>query len=41
MADRKTDAGAQRVVREITVDKNTGLVNGANFVDRHSAAKCM
>ena len=24
------------VVREITVDKNTGLVNGANFVERHS-----
>jgi choline dehydrogenase-like flavoprotein len=24
------------VVRELTVDKNTGLVNGANFVDRHS-----
>ncbi|MBZ5575751.1 MAG: GMC family oxidoreductase [Acidobacteriia bacterium] len=24
------------VVREVTVDKNTGLVNGANFVDRHS-----
>jgi choline dehydrogenase-like flavoprotein len=24
------------VVRDITVDKNTGLVNGANFVDRHS-----
>ena len=24
------------VVRELTVDKNTGLVDGANFVDRHS-----
>ena len=24
------------VVREITVDKNTGLVNGANFLDRRS-----
>jgi choline dehydrogenase-like flavoprotein len=24
------------VVRELTIDKNTGLVNGANFVDRHS-----
>ena len=24
------------VVREITVDKNTGLANGVNFVDRHS-----
>ena len=24
------------VVREITVDKKSGLVNGANFVDRHS-----
>jgi len=24
------------VVREITIDKNTGLVNGANFLDRHS-----
>lgn len=24
------------VVREITIDKNTGLANGAHFVDRHS-----
>ncbi len=24
------------VVRDITLDKNTGLVNGANFLDRHS-----
>lgn len=24
------------VVRDLTVDRNTGLVNGANFVDRHS-----
>ena len=24
------------IVREITVDKNTGLANGAHFVDRHS-----
>jgi choline dehydrogenase-like flavoprotein len=24
------------VVRNITLDRNTGLVNGANFVDRHS-----
>ena len=24
------------IVREITVDKNTGLVNGAHFVDRHT-----
>jgi len=24
------------VVRQLTVDKNTGLVNGADFVDRHS-----
>ena len=24
------------VVRDITVDKNTGLVNGAHFLDRHS-----
>lgn len=24
------------VVRELTVDRNTGLVNGAHFVDRHS-----
>ena len=24
------------VVREITVDKNTGLANGANFVERQS-----
>lgn len=25
------------VVREITVDKNTGLVSGVNFLDRHSS----
>ena len=25
------------VVRDITVDKNTGRVNGANFLDRHSS----
>lgn len=25
------------VVREITLDKNTGLANGANFLDRHSS----
>ena len=24
------------VVSEVTVDRNTGLVNGANFIDRHS-----
>jgi choline dehydrogenase-like flavoprotein len=24
------------VVRELTLDRKTGLVNGANFVDRHS-----
>jgi choline dehydrogenase-like flavoprotein len=24
------------VVRDVTVDKNTGLANGANFLDRHS-----
>lgn len=24
------------IVREITVDKNTGLANGAHFIDRHS-----
>jgi choline dehydrogenase-like flavoprotein len=24
------------VVRDITIDKNSGLVNGANFLDRHS-----
>ena len=35
-ATGKLTAVPNVVVRELTVDKNTGLVNGANFVDRHS-----
>ena len=35
-ATGKLTAVPNVVVREITVDKNTGLANGANFVDRHS-----
>ena len=35
-ATGKLEAVPNAVVREITVDKNTGLANGANFVDRHS-----
>ena len=35
--DRQSDASLPNaVVRELTVDKNTGLVNGAHFVDRRS-----
>jgi choline dehydrogenase-like flavoprotein len=36
MATGKLTLVSNAVVREITVDKNTGLVNGANFHDRHS-----
>jgi choline dehydrogenase-like flavoprotein len=32
----KLQAVPNAVVRELTVDKNTGLVSGAHFVDRHS-----
>ncbi len=35
-ATGKLTAVPNVVVREITVDKNTGLANGAYFVDRHS-----
>jgi choline dehydrogenase-like flavoprotein len=35
-ATGKLEAVPNAVVREITVDKNTGLANGANFLDRHS-----
>jgi choline dehydrogenase-like flavoprotein len=35
-ATGKLTAVPNVVVREITVDKNTGLASGANFVDRHS-----
>ena len=35
-ATGKLTAVPNVVVREITVDKNTGLANGAHFVDRHS-----
>jgi choline dehydrogenase-like flavoprotein len=32
----KLDIVENAIVRELSVDKNTGLVNGAHFVDRHS-----
>jgi choline dehydrogenase-like flavoprotein len=32
----KLDIVENAIVREITLDKNTGLANGAHFVDRHS-----
>jgi choline dehydrogenase-like flavoprotein len=32
----KLDMVQNAIVREITVDKNTGLANGAHFLDRHS-----
>jgi choline dehydrogenase-like flavoprotein len=35
-ATGKLTAVPNVVVREITMDKNSGLANGANFVDRHS-----
>lgn len=35
-ATGKLTAVPNVIVRELTTDKNTGLVNGANFVDRHS-----
>ena len=35
-ATGKLTAIPNAVVREITVDKNTGMVNGVNFLDRHS-----
>ncbi|MGH9615462.1 MAG: GMC family oxidoreductase N-terminal domain-containing protein, partial [Acidobacteriaceae bacterium] len=35
-ATGKLTAVPNVVVRELTVDKNTGVVDGANFVDRHS-----
>lgn len=35
-ATGKLTAVPNVVVRELTVNKNTGLVDGANFVDRHS-----
>ena len=36
MATGKLDIVPNAIVREITTDKNTGLANGAHFVDRHS-----
>jgi choline dehydrogenase-like flavoprotein len=36
IATGKLTAVANVVVRELTVDKKTGLVDGAHFVDRHS-----
>jgi choline dehydrogenase-like flavoprotein len=36
VATGKLKVVSNAIVREITVDKNTGLANGAHFVDRHS-----
>ena len=36
MATGKLEMVSNAIVREITTDKDTGLVNGAHFVDRHS-----
>ncbi|MFZ0591828.1 MAG: GMC family oxidoreductase [Bryobacteraceae bacterium] len=36
LATGKLDMVQNAIVREITVDKNTGLANGAHFIDRHS-----
>jgi len=36
VATGKLDIVSNAIVRQLTVDKNTGLVNGAHFVDRHS-----
>ena len=36
MATGKLTIVSNAIVREITTDKNTGLVNGVNFVDRQS-----
>ena len=36
MATGKLEMVSNAIVREVTTDKNTGLVNGAHFVDRHS-----
>ena len=36
LATNKLDIVENAIVREISVDKNTGLANGAHFLDRHS-----
>src|SRR5580658_1002188 len=36
LATGKLDIVSNAIVREVTVDKKTGLVDGAHFVDRHS-----
>src|SRR5580704_8853490 len=36
LATGKLEIVENAIVREISVDKNSGLVNGAHFVDRHS-----
>lgn len=36
LATWKLDIVQNAIVREISLDKNTGLANGAHFVDRHS-----
>ncbi len=37
LATGKLDIVQNAIVREISVDKNTGLANGAHFVDRHTS----
>jgi choline dehydrogenase-like flavoprotein len=36
LATGKLDLVSNAIVREITVDRNTGLANGAHFINRHS-----
>jgi choline dehydrogenase-like flavoprotein len=36
LATGKLDIVSNAIVRQVTVDKNTGRVNGVHFVDRHS-----
>ena len=36
LATGKFEIVENAIVREVSVDKNSGLVNGAHFVDRHS-----
>lgn len=36
LATGKLDIVENAIVRELSIDKDTGLVNGAHFVDRHS-----
>lgn len=36
LATGKLDIVENAIVRELSIDKNTGLINGAHFLDRHS-----